>query len=151
VRCLWAVLPPAILWGASFPLALASVAAPGQDAGRMVGKVYAANTMGAIVGAVGTSVLLIGWLGTQQTQRVLIVIASAAALIMLLPLVFSGRTAPTHPAPLPLEQRISFGILLVGAACMVAVFVREVPAIPWKLVAHGRYLPTYADDRRVLY
>ena len=26
VRCLWAVLPPTILWGASFPLALAAVA-----------------------------------------------------------------------------------------------------------------------------
>ena len=37
VRCMWAVLPGAILWGASFPLALASVAAawPGSGtAGR---------------------------------------------------------------------------------------------------------------------
>ena len=33
VRCLWVVLPGAILWGASFPLALASVASNGQDPG----------------------------------------------------------------------------------------------------------------------
>ena len=33
VRCLWAVLPAAILWGASFPLALASVAARGPGSG----------------------------------------------------------------------------------------------------------------------
>ena len=33
VRCLWAVLPAALLWGASFPLALAAVAARGQDPG----------------------------------------------------------------------------------------------------------------------
>ena len=46
VRCLWAVLPAAILWGASFPLALASVASPGQDPARLVGGVYAANTRG---------------------------------------------------------------------------------------------------------
>ena len=46
VRCLWAVLPAAILWGASFPLALASVASPGQDPARLVGGVYAANTVG---------------------------------------------------------------------------------------------------------
>ena len=51
VRCLWVVLPGAILWGASFPLALAAVAAPGQDPGRLVGGVYAANTVGAIVGS----------------------------------------------------------------------------------------------------
>src|SRR3954463_11643206 len=51
VRCLWAVLPGAILWGASFPLALAAVAFPGQDPARLVGGVYAANTVGAIVGS----------------------------------------------------------------------------------------------------
>ena len=51
VRCLWTVLPAACLWGASFPLALAAVASRGQDAGRLVGGVYAANTIGAIAGA----------------------------------------------------------------------------------------------------
>ena len=45
LRCLWAVLPPACLWGASFPLALAAVAVRGQDPGRLVGGVYAANTI----------------------------------------------------------------------------------------------------------
>ena len=29
-RCLWTILPAALLWGASFPLALAAVAAPGK-------------------------------------------------------------------------------------------------------------------------
>ena len=47
VRALWVVLPSAILWGASFPLALAAVTTRGQDAGRIVGRVYAANTVGA--------------------------------------------------------------------------------------------------------
>ena len=51
-RCLWAVLPAACLWGASFPLALAAAAPQHTDSGRMVGAVYAANTVGAIVGAV---------------------------------------------------------------------------------------------------
>jgi spermidine synthase len=58
VRCAWVVLPGAILWGASFPLALASVAAPGQDPGRLVGGVYAANTVGAIAGALGASLVI---------------------------------------------------------------------------------------------
>ena len=52
VRCLWAVLPPAILWGASLPLALAAAGADAdEDPGRVVGSVYAANTLGAIAGA----------------------------------------------------------------------------------------------------
>src|SRR6185295_67502 len=42
VRCLWVLLPGAILWGASFPLALAAVASSEQDAARLAGGVYAA-------------------------------------------------------------------------------------------------------------
>lgn len=70
VRCLWAILPATILWGASFPLALGAVASPGQDPGRLVGGIYAANTIGAIIGAIGFSVVFVPWLGTQQSQRV---------------------------------------------------------------------------------
>src|SRR6185312_11594146 len=50
VRCLWAILPAAVLWGASFPLALAALATPEEDPGRVVGGVYAANTLGGIAG-----------------------------------------------------------------------------------------------------
>src|SRR6202021_864357 len=42
-RCLWTILPPALLWGASFPLAMAALAAPGEDPGQVSGDVYAAN------------------------------------------------------------------------------------------------------------
>ena len=59
------MLPGAILWGASFPLALAAVAARGQDSARLVGGVYAANTVGAIVGALVTSLVLVGTVGSQ--------------------------------------------------------------------------------------
>jgi spermidine synthase len=52
VRSLWAALPGPILWGASFPLAVASLAQRGQDAGRLVGGIYAANTGGAIIGSI---------------------------------------------------------------------------------------------------
>src|SRR5262245_34271294 len=55
-RALFAVFPSAVLWGASFPLALAAASEgtnsrPDADAGRTVGRVYAANTLGAIVGS----------------------------------------------------------------------------------------------------
>ena len=86
VRCLWAVLPPACLWGASFPLALAAVASAGQDPGRLVGGVYAANTIGAIAGALVFSLLLVPAIGTAGAERVLIGLAAAAALVALVPL-----------------------------------------------------------------
>ena len=68
VRCLWAVLPAAFLWGASFPLALPRRLATGEDPGRLVGEVYAANTVGAILGALAFSIVLIPWIGTQDSR-----------------------------------------------------------------------------------
>src|SRR4029077_17791384 len=91
VRCLWAVLPPACLWGASFPLALMAVASPGQDPARLVGGVYAANTIGAIAGALVFSLLLVPATVRAGAERVLIGLAAAAALVALLSLV---RPAP---------------------------------------------------------
>ena len=82
MMCLMAILPPALLWGLSFPLALASVASKEQDSGAMVGEVYAANTVGAILGAVGFSIVLIPWVGTQGSQQALIALSVVAALIL---------------------------------------------------------------------
>ncbi len=128
VRCLWAVLPPACLWGASFPLALAAVASRGQDPGRLVGGVYAANTIGAIAGALVFSLLLLPALGTAGAERVLIGLAAAAALVALLPLL--------RPAP----QAVRYG----GAAALTAGLVVagwlawSVTPMPWVVVAFGR-------------
>ena len=59
LRCLLAILPAASLWGASFPLALAAIALSSDDPARPVAKIYTANTIGAIVGALATSLWLI--------------------------------------------------------------------------------------------
>jgi spermidine synthase len=85
VRCLWAILPGTILWGASFPLALAAVASPSERPEQTVGKVYAANTFGAIIGALAVSLVLIPWIGTQQSQRILLVVSAMSALNVFLP------------------------------------------------------------------
>ncbi len=76
LRCLYVVLPAAIFWGASFPLALAAAARPGQDPGRLVAGVYAANTVGAIAGALAFSLLLIPAIGSQWSQRIMLVLAA---------------------------------------------------------------------------
>jgi spermidine synthase len=141
-RCFWAVLPPAILWGASFPLALAAVALPGQDPGRLVGRVYAANTVGAIIGAVVTSVLLIEWLGTQHAQEVLVAISALAAALM-----FVLSLRPGEPG----TRKFAGAFSLLSVAIAAFLVIRHLPAIPWKLVAHGRYMATYTEDRKKLY
>jgi spermidine synthase len=135
VRCLWAVLPPAILWGASFPLALASVAARGQDPARLVGGVYAANTLGAIVGSLGASLVLVAWIGSQHAQQVLIVFSMIAGLVLL------------EPAPGSEEARAARsqipGMLFVAVAIAVgALLIRTVHEVPGLLIAYGRYAAT---------
>ena len=97
VRCAWAVLPGAILWGASFPLALASVASPGREPGRLVGGVYAANTVGAIVGSLAFSMVLIPWLGTRGSQRVMIGVAALPPCWSCVGASDAGRAAAWRP------------------------------------------------------
>jgi spermidine synthase len=128
VRCLWAVLPPACLWGASFPLALAAVAARGQDPGRLVGGVYAANTIGAIAGALLFSLLLVPALGTADAERTLIGLSAAAALAVLMPLL----------RPASLRARLAGASALVIATILAGGLAWAVKPVPWMVVAFGR-------------
>jgi spermidine synthase len=150
VRCLWAILPATILWGASFPLALAAVAAPGQDPGRLVGGVYAANTAGAIAGALLTSMVLVTWLGTQNCQRLLLVIAALGALLMFISWLWSGRATPTRGGNskgfvLPLSGAVAALVLALAGVLLI-------PNVRAELVAYGRDLPvTDVSDLKILY
>src|SRR5690606_27675673 len=85
VRVALAVLPAAFLWGASVPLAIAAAAAPERDPARLVGHVYAANTLGAIAGALGASFVLVGWLGSATTQQLMVVASALAGGLLLIP------------------------------------------------------------------
>jgi len=85
LRCAWAILPASLLWGASFPFALAAASSQQEDTGWIVGAVYAANTVGAILGALGVTLIFIPWLGTQQVERLLIALSFCGGLFMSAP------------------------------------------------------------------
>ena len=127
-RCAIAILPSTILWGASFPLALASVASGKRDPGRLVGEVYGANTIGAILGSLGFSLIMIPRVGTQHSEQILIAFSILAALVI---------------------QRPSFkmAVAVVGAALVAW----SVPAIPWQLIAFGRRLATTSGSWTPIY
>ncbi len=128
LRCLWAVLPPACLWGASFPLALTAIAARGQDHGRMVGGVYAANTIGAITGALVFSLVLVPAIGTLGAQRALIGLTAAAAMVSLVPLL------PTASV----RVRRGGAAALAAAMGLTGWLAWSVTPVPWVTVAFGR-------------
>jgi spermidine synthase len=135
MMCLFAILPPALLWGLSFPLALASIATKEQDSGALVGEVYAANTVGAILGAVGFSIVLIPWVGTQGSQQALIALSVVAALLLFFR---SGLTGSRY-----------FG---VAAATLVAMFLfATVSEVPWLPIAYGRRMSLQTDPGKPLY
>jgi len=136
VRCLWALLPAALLWGASFPLALAAAASAEGDPGRLVGGIYAANTGGAILGALCSSMILVPWIGTGPSQSVLIAILGVSGMLMLLPL---GRSPFTR-------------ILAAGAIpAIVVLLAGTVSPVPGMLIAYGRRMMTSLGRSEVLY
>jgi spermidine synthase len=165
MRAVWVMLPATLLWGASFPLALAAVAARGQDAGRLVGGVYAANTVGAIVGALGTGLLMVGTIGSQLTQQILIGVAAMSGLLMLIggeprpqPVVVErtpdadGKVpaAVVVPATGGLDMKAA-ALLVIGVSLVAVLMARLVPPLPGLLVAYGRYAATWVGINQIVY
>jgi spermidine synthase len=139
-RSMATVLFPALFWGASFPLALAAAAGDsrrspqrdhGTDSARLAGSIYAANTFGAIVGALGFSMILIPWIGTRNSQRVLMALCAIASLIAL-----------------PRLRTVAGLAILVVTAGLLAW---RIPPFPWQVFAYGRELTISYKDSRPLY
>jgi spermidine synthase len=135
-RCLLAILPPTLFWGASFPLACAAIAKRGEDSGRAAGAIYAANTLGGIVGALAVSLVLIPSIGSQQSERVLLIASAIGGVIVLIPIL----------------RRSGLGLVglaaSVGVACLLAWSVDPVPG---ELIAYGRRMALNAGQSKVLY
>jgi spermidine synthase len=154
LRALVAVLPAAFLWGASFPLAIAAVAMPGQDGGALVGRVYAANTVGAIIGSLLFSVVVIPQIGTRDGERLLIWAAIAAAVAVFASMwAVPESQATSHKRDARSIVALSpTGVGAVVAGIIVAVILAaKVPQVPDGLIAYGRFLPTYSSEPRYLY
>jgi len=133
VRSLWAVLPATLMWGASFPLALAALAAPGEDPGRLAGETYAANTVGAILGALAFSIVIIPLVGTRDAERALMILSAIAAVTAL---AYLGKVAA--------------GYIVVGCVA-ISLLIGWADEVPWLSLAYGRRSITTTDAGRPLY
>jgi spermidine synthase len=94
--------------------------------------VLAANTLGAIVGALGASLLLTVWLGSQRAQQLLIIIAALSALL----LVWQEKVVAT---------------VVSIAAVAAALLAFTVPPLPGMLVAFGRFAATQLGQAEIIY
>src|SRR4029079_14115819 len=118
------LLPPTLLWGASYPLGLAAVARTSQmsDPARLMARVYAANTLGAIAGALMASLLLIAWVGSQRAEQALIALSFTAGLVLL-----ATETRGHRP-------RLQLGGF-VASALVAALIINSVPPVSPLLIA----------------
>jgi spermidine synthase len=133
VRCAWGLLPATLLWGASFPLALAAAARDKGDPGHLVGRIYAANTAGAIAGALVFSLVLVPAIGTASCEKVLIVLAAISGLLVFLRPLRIGALAPA-----------------VAAAVAATILALNVQPVPGMLIAYGRRIMTSIGKSRIL-
>src|SRR5262249_38402977 len=137
VRAIFALLPATLCWGASFPFAFAAAAGSSRDPGKTVGGVYAANTLGAIVGALGVSLVLIPWFGTRDTERVLLVVSGLSGLLVRCPIM-----QEKHSTALELASGV-----LIGLLGLAAWYMHEVPG---ELIAYGRRIATVSGQVKIL-
>ncbi len=122
-RCALAIAPGPILWGMSFPLAIAAAGEGHRDAGRLVGGISAANTLGAILGALAASLLVETLGGSQQQQQALTLLAGVAGACLL---AAAGRT--------PFWRLLPIAV----AFLVVPVLTVRIAKVPPGLIASGR-------------
>ena len=128
MRCIRAILPATVLWGASFPLALAGAAAEGEDPALLSGEVYAANTAGSIGGALLFSLVLIPAIGTRGSQQALIGIAAAAGLV----------AVASTIRPFQVKRALRPAAISAATAVLGVGLISTVSQVPWQVIAYGR-------------
>ena len=126
------VLPPAFLMGGLFPLVTRLYARSISRVGRQIGRIYAFNTMGSVLGSVAGSFLFLKYVGMETSM---IVIGGIY-------LVTGGVVA----AQLGEFRQRGLRLGLAGAAAAVAVLaVAAFPRIDVKVLTSGVYVyaPVY--------
>jgi spermidine synthase len=108
------MLMPATLIGATFPLAGDIVARDLRTTGADVGRVYAVNTWGNVLGALLPGVVLIAWLGIQRGILLMAGLNMALGFTILFLRLWPRSGRPdAHPA-----WRLALPVLLIAAVSM---------------------------------
>jgi spermidine synthase len=111
------LLPPTLLFGASFPLAVAALPGPRGGAAR-TGAVGAANTLGGIVGAIAGPLLLVPLCGSQDALLLLAATAGLAGLTLARGRIARGAGVLAVATAAMIGLLTPFDAVLRGAAVM---------------------------------
>lgn len=108
------LLPAALAFGATFPVCVRLQAGMGGGTGSRIGRVYAWNTVGAILGSFGAGFLLLPTIGAEWTLRGVIGLGILLALGSIL----------AEPGRLNLRWAIPAGLGLVLLAALLVLAPR---------------------------
>lgn len=138
IRVAITILPATFLWGLSFPLAASTLANQTDDTGLVVGKLYAANTLGGIVGAAAVSLIGISH-GGQFVQQVLASTCLLSGCVLILDWLLQPRTVVSSPS-----QKMALVPKHIIAACILILVpvasiygIGLIPVTPVSLLAEG--------------
>jgi spermidine synthase len=142
--------PATFFWGASFPLAVAAAGPRHRDPGKLLGHLYAANTVGAILGALCFSVAVIALIGTARAQWLLTFFAGLAAVLML-----HAAGAPTPHAlsePLGGLRRRAVNRAIMAAVILLTVLAGVIiPDVHPGMIAFGRQIDRWNEPAEYLH
>ena len=139
VRCLWAILPPTHPVGREFSAgrgrARPARRGPRADRGQRLRRQYAGRDLRRADRQPG----LIPWIGTQNSQRVLIWAALA------------GGVADSGPVSCARSVRPGVSAALAAGVVLAAWLSSNLAPIPGELIAYGRRMALNAGKSEVLY
>jgi len=137
------LLPMTLALGATFPLALAVASGGPSTTGADAARVYTANTLGAIAGALVAGFALVPWLGLETTVRATAILGTAGGAACLARALGSrtsqaaGRksSVPEPPSP-PAPSRFVWSASAAVASLAIIVLL---PSWDRELLASGAY------------
>lgn len=147
-----AMLVPTLLIGAAFPCAVQVVVRGTERVARDVGRLYAVNTLGAIVGTVVAGFGLIPLLGAQNTAKVAVLLNVGLGLA-LLTAAFRGLVVWQRVTAGALALGCVLGLALIPAwnATVMAAGAAIYPRQYQRFAGQGGVARALADSRLVFY
>jgi len=117
------VATPPFLMGGTLPVLVRAIAPPHREVGAAAGRLYAANTAGAIVGAIATTFLLIPSVGVEGAALVAALANGAVALasLALRPPGEGARAAPPKADRPPASRGHRLALILYAVAGGIAL------------------------------
>lgn len=118
--CATILLPSAVAIGATFPLAVRLLTPTAEMTAVASARVFSWNTVGAILGAIGSGFFLLPWLGYA------VIVQLCTATSLLLAAVSAWRSTARRP-------------LWVAIGLALALLILRPPPTPWSVLRHSAF------------